>query len=255
MAGSQSSAVHGTTLTATLTDSSNPTATGTVNYQTGGHCGNSTTSLTVLVSGEAVNTALGIAIGGVTIGTLTTNATGAGTVTFSSNPTGSQQSLSSNFPMSIAAGTPVTVGPLSGSFAAATTTGGGDSDGDGDGASGGCHHSHTTTLIASLTDSSTSATGTAAFTSTKSHGNTTSSLTVSVTGTAASSPLDVVVNGTTVGTLTTDSSGAGTLTLTSGLPTISSGSTITVGTLSGTFATSSGSTLSLSSLIHFLRHR
>jgi hypothetical protein len=249
VAGLHSSAAHGTTLTATLTDSTNPTATGTVSYQTGGYCGNSTTSLTVSVSGEAANTALNITIGGVVIGTLTTDATGAGTVTFSSNPTGSQRSLPSNFPTTIAAGTAVTVGPLSGSFATATTKGGGDGD------SFGCNHSATTTLTASLTDSTSSATGTATFTSSKSHGATTSSLTVSVTGAAASSSLDVVVNGTTVGTLTTDSTGAGALTLSSGLPTISSGSTMTVGTLSGTFASSNGSTLSLSSLIHFLRRR
>lgn len=57
VAGGESSAAHRTTLTATLTDVSNPTATGTVTYQTGGHCGNSTTSLTVMVSGEAANTA------------------------------------------------------------------------------------------------------------------------------------------------------------------------------------------------------
>jgi hypothetical protein len=111
-----------TDLTAALIDPST-TATGTVTYQIGSGCGGTvSTSLTVTVSGAAASSTLDVAIGGVTVGTLTTDSSGAGTLVLSSNPTGSQQALPSNFPTSIAAGTVVTVGSLSGTFATATTS-------------------------------------------------------------------------------------------------------------------------------------
>jgi hypothetical protein len=111
-----------TDLTAALTDPSN-SATGTVTYQMGSGCGGTvSTSLTVNVSGAAASSTLDVTIGGVTIGTLTTDSSGAGTLVLSSNPTGSQQTLPSNFPTSIAAGTAVAVGSLSGTFATATTS-------------------------------------------------------------------------------------------------------------------------------------
>jgi hypothetical protein len=229
-----------TVLTASLTDP-NSNATGTVTYTTDSHCGHTETELTVSVTGAAANSSLDVAIGGTDVGTLTTDSTGAGRLVLSSNPSGTEQPLPANFPTSIAAGAAVTVGSLSGTFAAPTSTGGSD---DG----GGCGHSVGTRLTASLTDAN-GATGTATVTTKTYDGTTTTKFTVSVTGAAASSPLDVVVDGTTVGTLTTDSTGAGTLTLSSNptgseqplpsnFPRISSGSTITVGTLSGTFASS-----------------
>ena len=68
-------------------------------------------------------------------------------------------------------------------------------------------------------------------------------LRVSVMGAAASSPLDVSVNGTSVGTLTTDASGNGTAKLRN--VTVSAGDTIQVGDLTGTLAkTRLGATLS-----------
>jgi hypothetical protein len=234
-----------TVLTASLT-SPNSSATATVTYTTGSHCGQSETELTVSVTGTAANSSLDVAIGGIDVGTLTTDSTGASKLVLSSNPSGTEQSLPSNFPTSIAAGTAITVGSLSGTFAAPTSTGGSD-----DGGSSGCSHTHGTRFSASLTDA-TGATGTATVTTKTYDGTATTKFTVSVTGAAASSPLDVVIDGTTVGTLTTDSTGAGTLTLSSNptgaeqplpsnFPAISAGSTITVGTLSGTFATSSTS--------------
>ncbi len=234
-----------TVLTASLTDP-NSSATGTVTYTTGSHCGQSETELTVSVTGAADNTSLDISIGGTVVGTLMTDSTGAGKLVLSSDPSGTEQSLPSNFPTSIAAGTAVTVGSLNGTFAAPTSTGGSD-----DGGSSGCSHSVGTRFSASLTDA-TGATGTATVTTKTYNSTTTTKLTVSVTGATASSPLDVVIDGTTVGTLTTDSTGAGTLTLSSNptgteqplpsnFPTVSAGSTITVGSLSGTFATSTTS--------------
>jgi hypothetical protein len=115
--------------------------------------------------------------------------------------------------------------------------------------------------LLTLTDA-TGATGTATVTTKTYNGTTTTKFTVSVSGATASSPLDVVIDGTTVGTLTTDSTGAGTLTLSSNpsgteqslppnFPAVSSGSTITVGSLSGTFATS---TLSVSARFAHAHH-
>jgi hypothetical protein len=89
----------------------------------------------------------------------------------------------------------------------------------------GCHGSEAT-FAASLTNS-TGATGRA------SYNPTTQVLNVHVTGAAASSTLDVAIDGTTVGTLTTNSSGNGSATFTG--VTITAGSTITVGDLTETF--------------------
>jgi len=83
------------------------------------------------------------------------------------------------------------------------------------------------TLAADLSNA-TGATGTAAF---NAHNGT---LRVSVMGAAASSPLDVSVNGASVGTLTTDASGNGTAKLRN--VTVSAGDSIQVGDLTGTLA-------------------
>ncbi len=73
--GSNSS---GTALTATLTDTSGGTGSGTVTYATStSHNGNTENSLYVSVTGEATSTTLTVAIGGVTVGLLTTDSTGA----------------------------------------------------------------------------------------------------------------------------------------------------------------------------------
>ena len=235
-----------TVLTALLTDSTSG-ATGTVTYSTGSHCGTAETELTVGVTGAAANASLDVSIGGTVVGALTTDSTGAGKLVLSSDPSGTEQALPSNFPTNIAAGTAITVGSLSGAFAASTSTTGSDSGG-----STGCSHSQGTTLSASLADSTGTGTGTATLTTKIYNGTTATKLTVSVTGATASSSLDVVIDGMTVGTLTTDSTGAGALTLSSNptgaeqslppnFPTVSSESTITVGTLTGTFASSTAS--------------
>lgn len=89
----------------------------------------------------------------------------------------------------------------------------------------GCHGSEAT-LAASLTNAS-GATGRASYNAT------TQTLNVHVTGAAASTTLTVAVDGASVGTLTTNSSGNGHATF-SGV-TVTAGSTITVGDLTGTF--------------------
>jgi hypothetical protein len=104
---------------------------------------------------------------------------------------------------------------------------------------GGMCGAESATLAATLTDAS-GATGQASFDAT------TGTLKIQVQGATASTSLSVVVDGTTVGTVTTNASGSGQAKLSN--VTAKAGSTITVGDLSGTFtqvqftATLTGST-------------
>jgi hypothetical protein len=88
-----------------------------------------------------------------------------------------------------------------------------------------------------------------------------------VTGAAANSTLDVAIDETVVGQLTTDNTGAGSLVLSSNpsgteqalpldFPTnLSAGSTVTVGTLTGTLASSGSATNGTSLAVHILGRR
>jgi hypothetical protein len=242
-----------TVLTTPLTDSSG-TAVGTATYWTGTVNGTTETELKVSISGATASTTFDVAIGGVVVGQITTDSTGAGKLVLSSNPDSSnEQSLPADFPTSVTAGTAVTVGTLSGSLATPTNTGGGCGAFDG------------TRLSAQLTDSVGSATGTTSYTTSTVDGTTTTKFKVSVTGATASTTYDVAIDGTVVGQLTTDTSGAGSLVLSSNptgneqaLPanfptTIAAGSTVTVGTLSGTLATSTASSSAHGFRSHFGR--
>jgi len=235
-----------TVLSTTLTDSAG-TATGTAKYSTYTANGATETEFKVSITGAAASTTLDVAIDGTVVGQITTDASGAGKLVLSSNPDSSdEQSLPANFPTSVASGAVVTVGTLSGSLATPTNSGGG---------CGGEGHGLTdvTRLASSLTDSAGAATGTVKYsTGTAADGTTVTKFKVSVTGAAASTTLDVAIDGTVVGQIATDTSGNGSLTLSSNpkdaseqsLPanfptTITAGSTVTVGTLSGTLATPS----------------
>jgi hypothetical protein len=246
------SASDETSFTATLTDSTG-TATGTATYSTHTSDGEVETTFSVSVAGATANTTFDVAVGDTVVGQLTTDDTGAGALVLSSNPTGTEQALPENFPTNIGADTAISVGTLSGTLVADTNSGDGDAAGEGHG--GGCHHSSVgTSLEASLTDTDTTsiATGTATFKVDSETGDT--SFSVSVTGAAASSTLDVAIDDTVIGQLTTDETGAGSLVLSSNptdteqalpldFPTnLSPGSTVTVGTLTGTLASISTGT-------------
>lgn len=254
-----SSASSHTVLTTQLTDSSG-TATGAATYSTGTYDGTTVTKFTVSISGATAATTYDVSVGGVDVGTITTDANGAGKLVLSSNPTSTEQALPADFP-TVTSGTAVTVGTLSGSLATPTNTGGG---------CGGEHGGLTdvTRLTASLTDSSSSGTGTVSYkTGTTADGTTVTRFKVTVTGAAASTTLDVSVGGTVVGQITTDTSGNGSLILSSNpknsneqsLPTnfptsITSGTAVTVGTLSGTLGTPT-STASASGFRSFFARR
>jgi hypothetical protein len=77
--------------------------------------------LVVGVRGAAANSTLNVSIGGVVVGTLTTDANGNGNLVLSSNPKNpGEQPFPANFPSSIAPGTTVSVGTLRGSLVAQT---------------------------------------------------------------------------------------------------------------------------------------
>ena len=223
-------------LTAALNDP-NSGATGSVTYQTGSHCGTTSTRFTVTVTGATADSSFDVSIDGTVIGQITTDSNGAGVLKLSSQ----DSTLPSNFPTSVAAGSVITVGALTGTLTTPTSNDDSDSDSDH------CAHGNRTTLTTDLTDSSGSGTGTAIYKTHTRDGSTITAFKISVTGAAAGSTLDVAIDGTVVGQLSTDSSGAGALklsstdgTLPANFPAVNSGSVVTVGTLSGTFADATG---------------
>jgi hypothetical protein len=249
--------------TATLIDSAG-TATGTATYSTHTSDGAVETTFSVSVAGATANTTFDVTVGGTVVGQLSTDAAGAGSLVLSSNPTGTEQALSANFPTNIGTDTAIGVGTLGGTLVADTNTGDGEAGGH-----SGCHHSSVdnTSLAATLTDSmaTSTATGTATYQLDSKSGDTTFS--VSVTGAAASSTLDVAIDDTVVGQLTTDNTGAASLVLSSNpagteqalpldFPTnLSTGSTVTVGTLTGTLASTGIATNGTSVAVHILGRR
>lgn len=243
-----------TVLSAQLTDATTGIR-ASVTFKTGTVDGTTQTSLRVSVNGAEANSTLDVTVGDVLVGTITTDANGRGSLLLSSKATTTTTTsltaaspLPDDFPTDIAVGTAVSVGSLTGTLAAGTTTN--------PGRGGGCAAHQGTNLTASLADSGGSATGSATYTS-STRGTASSKLTVSVTGATASSTLDVTVDGAVVGTLTTDASGAGSLELSTAnggtVPTVTAGSTISVGTLSGTFASSTDT--STASSLRGLRRR
>ena len=225
-----------TVLTATLVDSEG-SATGTVKLTTYTEDDATETRLKVSVTGAAADSTLDVTIGETVVGQITTDADGAGKLILSSDPEDDEQALPADFPTDVVAGTTVSVGSLTGTLAA------------GRGHAGGCHGAEGTALNASLTDPDNSASaGTVAYHTSTRDGVATTRFSVSVTGAAADSSLDVSIGDVVVGQVATDSTGAGTLVLSSdpgdgesalsaNFPTsIAADTTVTVGTLSGTFA-------------------
>lgn len=118
--GRHSGGCHATDRTAletSLTDPDNSAASGTVVYRTSTRNSVTTTRLSVSVTGAAADSSLDVSIGDVVVGQVATDSTGAGTLVLSSDPGDDESPLPANFPTSIAAGTTVTVGTLSGTLA------------------------------------------------------------------------------------------------------------------------------------------
>jgi large repetitive protein len=261
-AADESSETH---LFATLTNSSNLVV-GTAFYETEVHGTTTTQELLVNVAGGAANASYAVTVGTTSLGTLTTDVNGNGRLylTLTSSSTTASASAASTTKGSLPAGftlaagatvglasTDTTVDALNGTFAVAA----GDLEpGPGHDHLGcGGEHGSVSRLVAPLTNSGTSA-GKAVFTTiTQADGTSTQILRVRVTGAEAGATLDVSIDGTSVGSITTDADGNGNLILSSNphnsnigqLPaglTITSTSTITVGTaISGAFSSTSSS--------------
>ncbi len=180
----------GAIFTAGLTDAAGATGTAAFNPSSG--------KLTVSVTKAAANTTLNVVVGGNTIGSVTTDANGNGRTSITE--------LSG----AIKAGTTLTVGDLTGTFAQ-------------------------TAFKATLTGA-TGVTGTSDYNVTK------NVLSIHLTGATASTVYNVTVNGTVVGQITTNKGGKGHLTIAppSGV-TIVSGSTISVADTTGDPAILTGS--------------
>jgi hypothetical protein len=229
-----------TGLSAMLTDAATG-ATATVAYKASTDEEGETT-LKVSVTGADADSTLDVVIGTENVGSITTDANGAGSLTLSSNPGDDEQPLPANFPADVAAGTVVTVGAMSGTL--------GKTRGNGHGHHG-CHGEAGAAFRASLSDE-TGAAATVNYSSSTRNGTTNTKLSVSVTGAAASSSLDVAIDGTVVGQVATDETGAGSLVLASNptgtqqqLPanfptTINASTSVSVGTMTGSFAAAAG---------------
>ena len=267
---SASAAESGEThLTATLASATaGSTATGSVNFESETEDGSTQTRFSVSVQGAAASTTLDVAItdaanNKVVVGQITTDASGNGKLVLSSEGGDSSSTLPANFP-AVVAGSIVSVGTdLSGTLATAPA-----------GDHGGCHHGDSgetegseTRLTAALVDATGASpiTGTAKYKSEQEEdGTTVTSFRVNVQGATAGETLDVAIDGTSVGTITADSSGKGTLFLSSNtnnpkatplpanFPTVNAGSVITInGIVMGTLGAPSAQT----SHAHFFSRR
>jgi hypothetical protein len=194
------------TLSATLTGATGTS--GSVTFTTNASAG--TNSLSVQVAGLSANTTYTVLAGTTTLGTLTTDANGAGTLSASNV----SAAVSSGATITVADANSATV--LSGTLAASSTGRGRGDCGRGGGASG---------LSAALTGAAGTS-GTATFDVDPSTG--TNHLGVQVAGLTAATSYTVSSGTSTLGTITTNASGSGTLSVDNTTAGLGTGSTITV---------------------------
>ncbi len=210
LAGSAS--IQGTFLSATLSDPNDANVTGHVSFTSITHNGTTTSVLTANIKGAAANTPYEVDINGTAVGTIMTDDSGSGAI-----------ALKGSLAVTPAAGDTVAVGTATGDLAVRTA---GHDEGD----------ENEVKLTTQLTDTTGAVTGTASFKSETEDGNTESNLVVTINGTAASTDIAVMIDGNTVGTISTDANGNGSLVLKDAAITVNEGSTIAVGDATGTFA-------------------
>jgi hypothetical protein len=271
-----------TYLFATLTNSSGEIV-GTASFETEVDGTTTKQSLVISVVGATAGATYTVTAGTTDLGTLMTDANGNGRLVLTSSTTSGTSSssavaqsdcaggntttgaLPSGF--TLAAGTTInlastdtSVDPLNGTFAMST---GEIGEGNGFGGDyGGCNGNGNSSTFsrstAALTDATGDTVGKSQFTTiTHADGTTVEILRVHLTGTDASSTFDVIVDGTSVGSITTDANGNGYLILSSDpktsnvgqLPSgITSPTNITITnsvsgtTITGTFSAASSST-------------
>jgi len=226
IAGASAAASQQIIFSAHLTDTNTgSTAVGNAVFHSGTEHGQTRSQLGVEIEHALASTTYDVAIGGTTLGTITTNANGAGHLVLFSNPRGNQPGLPAGFRVNSADTLTVTAespasDTLTGTFAAPQPP-------------------QVTNLKATLTDSQGgTGKGVALYHSVTKDGTTHSDLEIAVTNATPNSSLDVFVNGgtTSIGTVKTDAHGRGVLHITDASVAIASGDIISVGTLGGTFA-------------------
>lgn len=220
-----------TVLTTQLTDSAGA-ATGSAKLSTYTEDGATVTKLNVNITGAAADITFDVTVGATVVGQVTTDASGNAKVTFSSDPTGTQQAFLAV--PTATSGDTVTIGTLSGALATPTFSG------------GGCGAHEGTRFAATLTDPASAATGSVKLSTHTEDGATVTKLTVKISGAAASTTFDVLVGTTVAGQVTTDDAGNASAVFSSNptgtqlpflaIPTGSDGLSVTIGTLSGSLA-------------------
>lgn len=193
------------TFSATLSNATG--ATGTASY-----IANSKT-LMIQVKGAAVSTTLDVQLDGTSIGSLTTDASGNGSLKLT------------NLTNTVNVSSALTIGDVTGTFSAAPS----EYESENNEHSGREGHCGGEAAFTATISNSTGATGTA------SYFTNTNSLKVKVTGATASTTLDVQMDGKSIGSVSTDASGNGTVTVKSLTSAVTATSTLTVGDLTGTF--------------------
>ncbi len=211
LAGSAS--IQGTFLSATLSDPNDANVTGHVSFTSITHNGTTTSVFTANISGAAANTPYEVDINGTAVGTIMTDDSGSGAI-----------ALKGSLAVTPAAGDTVTVGAATGTLAVRGHDGGDEGD------------ETEVHLTANLADTTGAVTGTASFKSETEDGTTQSKLVVTIQGATPSMDIPVLIDGASVGTISTDADGNGSLVLKDAAITVNEGSTISVDTATGTFA-------------------
>ncbi len=244
-------------------------ARGEAEYESEAEHGRTEQKFKVTVEQAAPETAYSVAVDGIVVGELTTDAQGRGRFGLSSDPGSDEADLPADFP-AISPQSVVTVGSLlTGSFdgtSGSTTDDGTSSESDDHGDDDLDHgsddnlddssgdddlHGESSQELEAYLRSDGTAQGKAEFEAESEHGGQQQEFSVRISNADPATSYDVVVNGVTVGQITTDDLGRGFLKLQSGddhgtplpadFPTIEVGSTIQVGELlSGTFQADDG---------------
>ena len=223
---SNSSSTSGTHLAATLTPSNSSTLAGSVNYDTSINNGVTSTSFRISISGGTAGTVLTVTVPdstgtAFTLGTITLDTNGKGSLSLTSTPTGTQKPLPANMP-TLAASTVVSVSSTDATTQATTVLASGTLAtrvrhhcGQGGGA-----ETDETQLKASLADTASSLTGKARFESETINGLIVSAFSVKVKGATAGAVIDVSIvdsagTSVSVGKFTVAANGTGVLSLAS----------------------------------------
>lgn len=220
-------------LSASLSDPANSDVSGSVQFISITHRGETKARLLATIHGADPDTIYDVTVAGTVVGQIETNDDGDGHLMLSTNPHGKQQGFPDGFSTHLAAGATVSVGDATGTLASRPGHHGDDDD-DGD--------EDQVRLGAFLSDAANSSLrAVVQFHSETGDDGTETTFRVKVTGADPNTDLEVMIGGVTVGTITTNAAGRGSLVLSSEdgtLPanfptTVSAGDTVAVGPLSG----------------------